>query len=136
MRPCGTFEGLARRAEAESRNEEREGVEQRWVESDVASDHAFTLNDFDCKNVSRHKKAHKAHKISFVPFVLLWLLLSCCLRGLDGAFFVRRFLAFLFRVGLALLSGGVFDFGVHFTANQDRGAGEVEPQHQYDHCTE
>ena len=61
---------------------------------------------------------------SFVSFcAFLWRL-----RGLGRAFFfLWRFLAFLFRVRLALLRGGVFDFGVHFTTNQDGGAGEVKP---------
>ena len=46
------------------------------------------------------------------------------------------FLAALFGVRGAGFRSGVLDFGVYFTADQNCGPGEVEPEHQDDHGAE
>ena len=99
------------------------GASEGWD----ALDHSSLLMRLEAKTFLSHKaqEAQTTSESPLCPLCLFWLLQ---LRSLDGAFvFLWRFLAFLFCVRLALLGGGVFDFGVYLTADQDGGAGEVEP---------
>src|SRR5215212_4927758 len=66
---------------------------------------------FEAKLRATTRLAHLG-RLHCPAFILLW-----------------RLFAFLFRLGFALLGGGVLDFRIDLATYQDGGAGEVKPEH-------